>query len=313
MPAVADVVSSGEVSNTIDGTPITVEDNGSDVVLGPSERVFIRAVAFPLKDGTGTAGETGAKVVGPPSLYIPSITGTTVLQIGDGDDDDAVVRRCYEVNSRTVAVRVFRKKAGWPTKDGTSGGTPDPKFDRGMIDEQDGFCFEDGEYSTNDVIYDVAIPYDMQGRPGAAYTNSGATSYTVQGYGGGGGGDPYLVDVETYLELQSAGSACSPTTSRRKMRIYWGIANATLDSEVDLKVHRRETGASSWDLVKTELSPITNTNYDDTQPAYEDSPGEMIGFQYKVELWNNGQTVLYDSKILTEGPPEFEGERCPAS
>ncbi len=300
MPTFAAVVTSGEISNSVDGSPVVAQDAGSDVVVGRAQQLFARVVIFPLLNGAGTAGESVTAKVGPPGLWDPQILSTTAVQIGDGDVSPfASARRSWDVNTRAVALRVYRREGDWPTKvAGDPNAELDPVFDRGIIDQDDQFAYEDGGWQTDQVVYDIAVPVDTNGLeyPG----NRSSNSLTI--VGGGGTGDPYFTIKLTRRVEDQPGTSCT-VGQRRQVELFWDIANCVAATD-SVEAWRRIDG-DVWELLTTTSDPCAIGSYlDQNTPCFEQVGSAILcKLDYKIVLLRSG--VEKDSRVWND-PLDFE-------
>jgi hypothetical protein len=229
------------------------------------------------------------------TFWLTEILDSAVVQGGDAGAGTATVTRSWEVDERCSALRVYRKKGGWPTKDGTQAGALDPTYDRGTVGPSDLWKYVDGGYSTSDVVYDIAVAYDVNGFAGEreeySYTLTGATT------------NPQMTGA--YRTNIQDGTSC---LDQRTVRVTWSLTDCT-DGANAIKVWRKVYGTE--DLIKTEQSPVTNSYYEDDGPGMADGGTETSNLQYRIELWDTALSTMYDSVTLNEDDPRSIWAICP--
>jgi hypothetical protein len=310
MPTIAYVIASGTVSNEVTGTEVTTSTQ-----LDYGQRGFVRIVAFPLLDGTGIAGETSTDLVGPPVYWNPTIDSSVATQTGDGGDSGgAGVKRTFTVTSRqTSAIRLFRRESGslspgaYPTDTGAYDGALDYSYDRGTINQADGWAYTDGGYVTDDVVWDIGIPIDHHGLEydDPAYRVYG--NHEVTGTTGGGAGDPYIVSM--LVKRTQAGTDCD-IGNRMQFYVSWTSEDWTTGTHEAILEQQLGAGGS-WE----DITPTGGYDPTDSQTAIEvpyilKKPGEnvTIGYRVKVRLATSPFTV-YDTETKYAGP--YETWVCP--
>jgi hypothetical protein len=307
MPTIAEVISSGTASNEVTGTVVEAgtgdwEEQGP--TLGRGQRAYVRAVAFPLLGAAGVAGETDTEVAGPPTGSGAEITGTNVTQVGDGlDSGGASVKRTWIVNQATVSVRHFRRVGAYPTDTGHDTGTLDYSYDRGFVDVHDNFAYEDGGY-TDETIYDIGVPYDLDGIAGESSAPSGYT-VTAQSGGYSSGANPFPQFVITNRDDASDGTSCS-LGSRRKVDLSWTTSDVT-DTSHDVDIYYRLNNGG-WHFGYTVTDPVTTQTYQHEAPMYKKKNGDLQSIDYRLELVAG--SIIDDQSLLRE-ELIFIGDICP--
>lgn len=301
MPTFAEVAdtsnSDGATVNTVDGSDvvITIIRDHSGTTLGRNQRVYVRVVVFPILSAGGVAGATATGSTGPPSFWNATINDSpTPVQDGDATSDDATVTRSFEVDTRTVGVRIYRRKDAWPTKNGTQTGPLDPSYDRGVIGERDDWKYADGGWGGGDSVRDIAIALDANGLEGEREEYS----YTVQNTAAS---DPRILDA--YRVQDQEGTSC---IDERQVTIYWTLADCD-DPTHDLEVFRVVDEGPELQI-QDEASPVTNTDFQDTNCPMYGGGSEARSCDYIIRLME-GATVL-DTIRLNETHTGKEWNLC---
>ena len=312
MPTVGEVIDTGgdgTTSNLVDGTEVAIASfrNVQRTELVRNERLYIRIVAYPILNAGGVPGATDTAITDVSGFWNAEIKSSSVVQDGDATTGEASVCRKFITDGRAAAIRVYRRKDAWPTKNGTQTGDPDPSYDRGTIGQNDNWSIIDGGWSGGDVVHDVAITVDFNGLGGEREEYQ----YTVLNTGGGG--NPQITNAWN-VKIQN-GTACSPTSNRNKEEPHWTLLDA-IDTIHEIRVYRIINGDPlSEELVKTETSPVTNDSYIDTCPRYGygvPPGGTLIFIEYRLELWVTIGPVFKDSVVVYTSGDQNKWNDCGA-
>jgi hypothetical protein len=264
---------------------------GQEIVLLRDPSLAKRLALYGVRHGR--MGPTVTVTVQPDMRA--QITSSTVLQTNPGSGGNALVKRSDVVDPQTERVQVYRRLDNWPTTNDTQAGNVDPLYSKGHIDSADEWAFEDGGYSTDDVIYEIHIPINAGGNAGPRQESS----YTVLS------GDPDTPTITLFRRIEdSVGTSCADTF-RRKITLSWILANSA-DVDQDLEIYVRINGGA-WALEKDELNPVSVTSYQ-YESDYTEAAGPNVTEDFKIEL-KTGSTV--EDTAVKNDNDNFEGTICP--
>ncbi len=293
MPTYGEVIASagdGINSNVVDGTEISITEfrnTPGNPKLGNNNRAFVRIVAYPILNAGGVPGVTVTGTTAPTNFWSAEIIDT--FENEDGSSPDIEVTRTWVVDTRTVAVRVYRKKDAWPTTNGLIDGPPDPEFDRGTVGGMgEEFAYKDAGYTTGDVVRDVAIAIDINGNQGERSNDSYTTTNT---------GTPQFVTAQRVQN--DAGTNCSG--DRRSVTVSWTTTGVT-DGAHTVLVFRQVDGGVKVQIRDEDL-PDTNESYQDNEAPMWGGGSMSRHVDYILELWNDAETTQFDSRTLQEDNP----------
>jgi hypothetical protein len=294
MPTVGEVIASGGdgiTNNTVDGTEVevtSIRNQPTNPKIGKGGRVFVRAVAYPILNAGGIPGATKVGTIIPVNYWSAEFTADSIAS-ESGSSPNIRVSRKYTVDTRATAVKVYRKKGGWPTITGVIDGPVDPAYDRGTVSLEDTWTYVDGGYTTSEVVYDVAIAYDINGNQGERENKS----YIVTG-------SP-LPQITTAWRVQDdAGTNC--VGDKRSVTCHWTVANSI--SSDKMYVRRQVDGGPILGVSGSPVTdPTTNTSLQDNNAPMYGGGEDDRHCDYILELWDSTDTTKYDSVVLQEDNP----------
>jgi phage minor structural protein len=285
MPSFSTVVSTGTASNEVEGAEV---ETSTSLSLG--QTAYVRVVVFASLNGLGTAGTTKSVQVTREYTSLAEILSSSITE--SGTSPNMQLRRTFGPNKETVAISIYRRKTDstddyWPTRNNLQTGQLDWDYYKGEIDQHADWAYVDSGWATNDRCNEIAVPLDANWAAGSreeyTYDITGTPSPRITTTG--------------FTEL-AAGTACSPSTSRRKLQVSWETADVT-DPSHDMRIYVRVNGGS-WSLAYTETSPVKNTDYDYYAPMYQADPptGYLQSVDFRLDLWDGSE--VDDSRIVTE-------------
>lgn len=226
-------------------------DAGSDwQLIGPSGSTNL------VKDSTDSwlvaAFAEINGIIGPVSTaevtpdLTPSVTNFSFSQTGDGSlTQSCVTGKILTADAQVERARVYRSNNWWPTMDKSPSGSLSSSYFKGEV-AIPYLNYTECGYKTNDVVYDIWVPLDANGREGAAVSGTVTVSGTPQ--------TQPAISLFT-VEDSSTGTGCG---DQDQHLLQWSTRGVS-DGSHDMKIYRKITPEeTSFSLVSTEVSPASN-------------------------------------------------------